>query len=327
MNSKMTMPELRALWNIISYSGNSEFEFMRIDSLSKPEINIGLNSKLNRCLVLELPKNHGIDVPSSVKQNLALSFFREEGYIVLELTDATFYDLFDDLISSIYQQICNLTDVREYASIFVKMFYRWSEFFEDKSSDSLSVEVIQGLFGEMFVLKNLLEITDSAYVNDLLESWKGPYDQGHDFVLDNKDIEVKTKISTVSNVKISSEYQLESENKKSLELLVLCVERNTADSYPLSKLLSQIKELVMQNMGDFHIVLKAIGRKNLSSQNVHDYDNYIFEPVEQIVFNPQCEGFPKIVRSDTPKELSGISYTINLNALNEFIVSKEVYND
>jgi hypothetical protein len=324
---KMTMPDLKTLWKEISYSGRGEFEFVRIDSQSKPEINIGLNSKLHRCLLLELPKNHGIDVPSSAKQNLSLSFFREDGYIVLELTDADFYDLFDDLIGSIYQKIHNLTDVREYSSIFVQMFYRWSEFFEDKSSDSLSGDTIQGLFGEMFVLKNLLIITDSAYVNDLLESWRGPYDQGHDFVLDGRDIEVKTKVSTRSSVKISSEFQLESENERPLELLVLSVERNTADSYPLSKLLFQIKEIVMKKMGDFHIVLKAIGRKNLSTQNIRDYDNYIFEPIKQTAFNPLNEGFPKIVRSEIPKELSGISYTLNLNTLDRFIVSKEIYND
>lgn len=323
----MIIPDLITLWQGMKHSGKGEFEFVRIDSRSKPEINIGLNSKHNRCLLLELPKNHGIDIPSSSKQNLSLNFFREEGYIVLELTDADFHDLFDDLIISIYQKVFNLTEIREYSMIFVQMFYRWSEFFEDKSSDSLSPDTIQGLFGEMFVLKNLLMNSDSASVNDVLESWKGPYDLGHDFVLDDKDIEVKTRTITRSTVKISSEFQLETENDKPLELLVLSIAKNTAESYPLSKLFFQVKELVMNKLGDFYIVLKALGRKNLSNHNIRDYDNYIFEPVEYKVYDSLADGFPKIVRSEIPRELTGITYSLNLNTLDEYMVFKEIYND
>jgi hypothetical protein len=75
---------LKQLWKSLSYTGNSEFEFTRIDSGEAiPEISIGFNSLLHRCLLLELPKHHNIDFQKTIKKNLTLSFFKDTGYIVL----------------------------------------------------------------------------------------------------------------------------------------------------------------------------------------------------------------------------------------------------
>ncbi len=148
----MTTADLEYIWKHLDYTGNSEFEFTRLDSgISIPEINIGINSKLNRCLLLELPKEHNVDFQTSIKKNLTLSYFNDTEYIVLELTDNTYFDLFNDLVISIYQHIYLMSDVDEYSKVFIQMFYKWSEFFDDKKSDKLSQDIIKGLFGELFI--------------------------------------------------------------------------------------------------------------------------------------------------------------------------------
>lgn len=320
--------ELEQIWTKLTYTGNSEFEFARLDSgTSIPEINIGFNSKQNRCLLLELPKVHNIDFQTSIKENLTLTFFRDTDYIVLELTDSSFLDLFNDLIISIYQRIYQISDVNEYSKIFIQMFYKWSEFFDDKKSEKLSIDIIKGLFGELFILKSLIAESNSFHLNDVLTSWKGPYDLGHDFVLDQKNIEVKTKDLTKTSVQISSEYQLEPEDGKKLELLVLSVEINLLEGQSLRLLFLDVKEMVINKLGDFSIVLAALSQKNISPQNIHLYDNFRFLPIDQVVYDCCEDNFPKLTKSNTPKAISNLKYTLHLIYLDDFILSTKKYHD
>ncbi len=52
-------------------------------------------------------------------------------------------------------------------------------FLMTKSTSSLSQDTIKGLFGELIVLKSFVKEADSSRINDVLHTWKGPYDQGH----------------------------------------------------------------------------------------------------------------------------------------------------
>lgn len=321
------LESLDNIWESLKYSGNSEFEFRRIDNVSIPEINIGLNSKFNRCMLLELPSEHNVDFQMMAKKNLTLSFFKDTGYIVLELTDSDYFDLFNDLIISIYSYIYELNDVDEYSKIFIQMFYKWSEFFDDKASDKLSLESVKGIFGELFVLRNLIEKSDSFKLNDTLNSWRGLYDEAHDFVFEDKNVEVKTKDVSHLAVKIASEYQLEEELDKGLELLVLSVDIDYVKGNSLRSMVDDIKELTVNKMGDFSIVLTALSQKNISMLNIYQYDNYRFLVHEQTVYDCRKEGFPRLTKINTPNAVANIRYTLQLSYLVNYLISKDSFND
>jgi len=321
------LESLDNIWESLKYSGNSEFEFRRIDNVSIPEINIGLNSKFNRCMLLELPSEHNVDFQTMAKKNLTLSFFKDTGYIVLELTDSDYFDLFNDLIISIYSYIYELNNVDEYSKIFIQMFYKWSEFFDDKASDKLSLESVKGIFGELFVLRNLIEKSDSFKLNDTLNSWRGLYDEAHDFVFEDKNVEVKTKDVSHLAVKIASEYQLEEELDKGLELLVLSVDIDYVKGNSLRSIVDDIKELTVNKMGDFSIVLTALSQKNISMLNIYQYDNYRFLVHEQTVYDCRKEGFPRLTKINTPNAVANIRYTLQLSYLVNYLISKDSFND
>lgn len=321
------LESLDDIWEVLKYSGKSEFEFRRIDNVSIPEINIGLNSKFNRCMLLELPSTHNVDFQTTVKKNLTLSFFKDTGYIVLELTDSDYFDLFNDLIISIYSYIYELKNVDTYSNIFIQMFYKWSEFFDDKASDKLSPESVKGIFGELFVLRDLIEKSNSFELNNILNSWRGLYDEAQDFVFEDKNVEVKTKNVSHLAVKISSEYQLEEELDKGLELLVLSVDIDYMKGDSLSSILNKIKDLIINKMGDFSIVLTALSQKSITMSNIYQYDNYRFLVNEQTVYDCCKEGFPRLTRNNTVNAIANIRYTLQLSYLVDYIISKESFND
>lgn len=322
----MTVAELYKKWSGLTENNiTNGFRSIRISSECLSDIFVGVNKDANRCLILALPQSFEMDFKAVVKENLTIEFFTDKNLIVLQLKDNDYYDLFDDLIISLYQRIKNISLVDEYSKEFIHTFYKWSEFFEDKRSELLSENIIKGLFGEILFLQTLIDESTSNSINDTLNSWKGPYDKGHDFEMNNVDIEVKTKDALQQDVKISSEFQLESSFEKQLELLVISVENDSKNGYSLKDLIIPIKNSVSEKLGDSGILLKALGQKGLTFKNIHQYDIFRFKPIHMVKYNCLAENFPKLTKSNIPKEVNSISYNLRLSALNEFIISKNKF--
>lgn len=318
----MRIIELQKKWSELSENNKtSGFKSLRISSNCIPDIFIGVNKDLNRCLILVLPKEYNFTFQGIIKENIKIEFFNEQNIIVLQLIDNTYFDLFDDLIISLYYRIEKILDVNKYTHDFITSFYRWSEFFEDKISDLLSENIVKGLFGELLVLKLLIKDVNSTEINDVLLSWKGPYDSGHDFELNNANLEVKTKDILKLDIRISSEFQLENELGKSLELVVVSVENNK-DGLTIKDLVKVIRTSIIEARGDSAILLKALRQKGITFKNIQLYDCFRYKPMSKITYNSDAIDFPKLIKSNIPKEVNNLSYNIRTSALEEYIISK-----
>ncbi|MBU1009134.1 MAG: PD-(D/E)XK motif protein [Bacteroidetes bacterium] len=319
----MTTIELKQKWSELSENpATSGFRSLRISSDCICELYLGVNKEGNRCLILALPRFKQLNFKGVQKENLSIEYFRETNLIVLQLTDNDFNDLFDDLVLSLYHSIKSISHVDEYSNHFIQAFYRWSEFFEDKKSDLLPEEAIKGLIGELLVLKLLINEHGSHDINILLNSWKGPYDKGNDFELENKNLEVKTKSPSGIEVKIASEYQLEVASGKGLELVVVDVQSDFSSGLHIRDVILQIKKLIQESYGDISIFWKALNQKNISSKNFRFYDRYRFKPVNWISYNCSDVNFPKLSKSNIPEEICALKYTLKTNMLTSFILRK-----
>lgn len=320
----MTGVELKQKW--LGLSDNpvtSGFRSLRISAECICELYLGVSKEGKRCLILALPDNKRLVFKGIQKENISIEYFREKNLIVLQLTDNDYNDLFDDLILSLYHKIKDLCNVDEYSNHFIQAFYRWSEFFEDKKSDLLSEEAIKGIMGELLVLKLLITEPYRPEINYLLNSWTGPYDKGNDFELENKNIEVKTKSVSSIDVKISSEFQLELSLGKGLELFVVCLLSDCTAGIHIRDLVLEIKKLIQEYSGDNSILWKALSQKNLTTKNLSQYDRYRFKPVNWISYNCADENFPKLNRSNIPKEISALKYTLRTNLLSLYIIEQK----
>ena len=319
----MTSIELKQKWSKLSENlVTTGFRFFRISADCICELYLGVNNEGKRCLILSLPPNKNINFKGIQKQNLSIDYFIEKNLIVLQLSDADYFDLFDDLILSLYQGIKNIVQVDEYSNYFIQAFYRWSEFFEDKNSDLLSEEEIKGIIGELLVLKLLISDYLKFEINFLLKAWTGPYDKASDFELHTKNIEVKTKYPSENEVKISSEYQLDVTQDKGLELFVVSLLSDFKNGVNIKDLISEIKVLVQNSSGDISILWKALSQKNINSKNICLYDEYRFALVNLIIYNCALDNFPKLCRSSLPDEVSGLKYILRTNMLSSFIINQ-----
>lgn len=319
----MEIAEIKIKWDLISDKIiDKGFKSIILAPECRADLYLGINKDANRCLILALPKNHHVDFRSIVKENLSIEFFPESNYIVLKLTENSFYELFDDLIISMYKRIKDVEDIEEYSNEFIQTFYKWSEFFSDKLSNLLSTEIIKGLFGELIMLKTFVEAATALDINNVLSYWTGPVDQRHDFTMDRKDMEVKTKSELKIDVTISSEYQLEKNLDKELELIVISVTEN--EGFPVKKLILDIKSLIQSKSGDYVLFLKNLSLIGINLKNVSQYDHLIFKPISKTIYIVD-EDFPRIIRSIVPKEISSVKYKLRVSALNSYKISEIYY--
>lgn len=319
----MTSTELKQKWSGLSDNTvTTGFRSLRISPDCICELYIGVSKENKRCLILALPANKHLNFKGIQKENLSIEYFVEKNLIVLQLIDNDYHDLFDDLILSLYHGIKGISQVDEYSNYFIEAFYRWSEFFEDKKSDSLSEDAIKGLMGELLVLKSLINDPNRTEINFILNSWKGPYDKGNDFELETKNLEVKTKSPSGIDVKISSEFQLEVSTGKGLEMIVVSLLSDFTVGINIRELIFEIKKLVQESSGENSILWKALSQKNITAKNVSQYDKYKFKPIDSISYNCASDDFPKLNRSNIPDEISGLKYNLRTNLLTPFIIEQ-----
>lgn len=315
---------IKNIWNKIIPSGAGEFEYKLLSKESVPQLNIGFNKKSQRCLILELPFDFDKSFQQFEKENLSLKYFKKEKCLCIILNDDFFKDLFDDLILSIYSKIYNISNTEEYSELFTRHFFKWSAFFENKKTDGLTRDQVKGLIGELFYLKNLL-LNSELIIDDILLSWRGPYDEGHDFVFEFTDYEIKTIESSKNNVRISSEFQLESEKGKELELVVILVKLENENGLSLKSLINDIKTIVLDKFGDNSIFINALAQKGLTIGDLEQYEIYRYTPIEEISYDSNKENFPKLIRSSIPEEINKVNYNIRLNLIEEFIINKKQF--
>lgn len=317
----MRVEQLTDKWEQISASNVVKgYKSLRITANCYSEIYLAINEQGSHCLILNLPNDHDLKFKVIRKDKISLEYLPDKSYVVMTLLDSDFNELFDDLILSLFNAIKDIEDVAVYSKVFIQTFHRWVLFFTPEYSDKLSKDVVKGIFGELVVLKELVATLKCNDIDSVLSGWVGPYDQGHDFIYDDRNIEVKTKDHKKVSVRISGENQLDIEAGKELILAVVSVTEDLVNGASLKMLLQELKELTFEKLGDFSIILKALHQKGLTLQNVVTYDNYRFKAKTISDYNCLEKGFPKLISANLPSNISNVKYDLNLTEMSKFIL-------
>lgn len=322
----MNVTNLKSKWeNIAEFKNNNGYKALRITSDCIPDLYIATDEDGFRYFLLFLPSNIEVKLKGTDKEKLKIAFDKEKNIILIKLNDLDFVDLFNDLIVSLYSKIKEIENPNLYSKELIYSFYKWAEFFEDKLGTKLSNEEIKGLFGELFILNQLIEKSNPNTINVILDSWKGPYDNTNDFVFDKKNIEIKTKDESKSFVKISSEYQLENEFDKGLELLVVSIKYDMLSGLSINDLLKIIIQNVRQNLGDLSILYHTLGQKGLTIESTKEYNNHRFIVTKTNAYDCNLDNFPKLSVSNIPEEITRLNYILRLTTLNTFLIEEKKY--
>ena len=321
----MNTINLNFKWDSLISNNEGENKALRISDECIPDLFLVIDDLDQRGLILYLPKELKLRTQGFDKNKLKFSYIASKGILIIQLKDPVFNDLFDDLILSIYSKISALTSPEDSASLMIKIVYKWAAFFENNLKPKLNREQVQGLFGELFYLNLIIEDSEGSILNKILDSWRGPFGDSKDFVFDNKCVEVKSKLASRSFIKISSEFQLDKEADKNLELFVVSLLIDIENGESVNDLFQEILEKIRIKKGNTFLFYHPLNQIVESPESLSQYNNLRFLVSTTENFEVKDISFPKLSRSNIDTAINNLRYDLEVTDLNEFLIEKKDY--
>jgi hypothetical protein len=180
----------------------------------------------------------------------SLTFDTHTGtFVDVRCSDATLYDLFDELILDVLNEATGSGDAGEKVE---SLLERWRSMFRAISSAGFGRKQRFGLFAELVVLEMCVDAMGSAAV----QAWTGPSKHAHDFELPAACIEVKAVGVASRSVTIHSFAQLEEDRSLPLFLIVYTLAESEAGR-TIGEILSSIESKV--GKGSLATLLAKVG--------------------------------------------------------------------
>lgn len=271
-----------------------------------------------RFLSIEIPEKEGAQFDSfTAPQGFTLTIgdpsVKHKGYVACILTAAASdqNDVFSILTKDILEELRRQKDADLYIESLKKRIEKWRVFFKNPAKNKLSEKTVIGLIGELNFIKDL----HSSGINEGVDYWNGPIKAAQDFQGDAIAVEVKTTATNkLEYVHISSEVQLDDDQRDALFLATYRIVRNDAGGTTLPVLIQQVATMISESQkASFYAKLFCLGYKE---EDANLYDKGY--SVKELKVYKVSDGFPRILRPDLPQGVMDVSYKLSLQSCASF---------
>lgn len=249
---------------------------------------------------------------------------KNQYFLAITQGDQEFGDLFETVIQNLMDNL-SISQNEELFTIVYKVFERWKSFFKRGGYKKLTEEQQRGLFGELRLINDWIEINDRQPPL-LIDSWLGPTKGRLDFVTQRTGVEIKTSLEKLTkSVRISNEQQLqETEAVRDIYLYVYFIEPSKTHGISLDEIIEIVKDKLSQfSQGlvvKFDELLQGLGYKQ------GDYSDIKYNIIREEAYKIS-QGFPRINKSDLALGISNVSYSIDLTHCEDYKISiEDIYN-
>jgi len=234
------------------------------------------------------------------------------------LLDNDLKDIFSLFIQNILEDIKKCVLEFEALTTTLNVITKWKKLFDKINFNGLTLEQQKGLIGELLFFNSALN--NGTAPSSVLNAWTGPDFDAKDFTFGSLGIEIKFTSAKQPRVKVSNERQLDAENLKELFFVLYSTEDVKENGFSLNSLVEQIRTKISneEERNYFNGKLQLIGYFDDDG----DYYGKMYSLKKTFAFIISSE-FPKIVKSQLPLGIYDTSYSIELSAVEKFIVEIE----
>lgn len=236
------------------------------------------------------------------------------------LLDNELKDIFSLFIQNILEDIENSVTESEAITTTLNVVSKWKKLFDKINFNGLSLEQQKGLIGELLFLNYLLN--DEKTSTNAVNAWTGTEQdfQAKDFTLGSVGVEVKFTASKQPRIKVSNERQLDAENLSELFLVLYSTEAVKDNGISLNSIVEQTQQKISteEERSVFNAKLQLNGY--FDEDKEHYGRMYSFKKTFVFAVTSQ---FPKIVKNHLPLGIYDTSYSIEISAVENFIVEPE----
>lgn len=233
--------------------------------------------------------------------------------LLFKLKDNSFSDIFLTFCNDLIEQSRNMADESAFEYV-AERYQQWKKMFKDVSG-GLGREEVQGLIGEMLVIRDILIPRYGEEV--ALNSWMNALLGKQDFVCPGMWYEVKSVLVGKSTVTISSLDQLDRDDAGELAIIVLRkTSGESVTGVTLNSLFEELKGSLISNRSKnkFLEIMRLAGYAHAA-----EYDEYVYELVQIDEYAVGAD-FPRIRRSEVKKGVIDARYEISIDGIVGFKV-------
>ena len=234
------------------------------------------------------------------------------------LLDNDLKDIFSLFIQNILEDIQKSVSENEALTKTLNVISKWKKLFDKINFNGLTLEQQKGLIGELLFFNYALD--NGILSGNVLNAWTGPEFDAKDFTFGSLGIEIKFTSANQPRVKISNERQLDGENFSKLFLVLYSTEDVKENGFSLNSLVNQTRTKISteEERNAFNGKLQLIGYVD----DDRDFYCKMYSLKKTFAFSVLSD-FPKIVKSQLPLGIYATSYSIELSAIEKFILNPE----
>ena len=314
------MKDIHEIWTSIeeqSQTSASSYTLLKIHPFG---LRIGIdNSRQQRVLIAEISPDHKVskkNVPNwrGVEVYFRTQFLSLEKVLILYLVDIEQIDIFNSLIMDLESSYSRSNNREQATGIFFTCLRRWQQFFQNYGTGILGREARQGLYGELYFLRNhlLRHRLDVRY----LDNWRGHDRKYHDFSFPGGNVEVKTcSQKEHRKVFINSEMQLNESLLPSLYLYVLCMRTSDQHGESLEEIAQSVLSMLSADDEAVIVFKQYLSQAGYLEAHAEYYksDKYL---VDKGILYQVRDDFPRII--ELPPGIGDIKYSIMLDTCHDY---------
>jgi hypothetical protein len=236
------------------------------------------------------------------------------------LLDNELKDVFSLFIQNILEDIQQSVTENEALKTTLNIASKWKKLFDKISFNGLTLEQQKGLIGELLFLNYLL--SDERTSTNAVDAWTGSEQEfeAKDFTLGSIGIEIKFTASKQPRIKVSNERQLDAQNLSQLFLVLYSTEAVKDNGISLNSIIEHTHQKISteEERNVFN------GKLQLNGYFDEDKEHYgnMYSIKKTFAFTVTSD-FPKIVKNQLALGIYDTSYTIEISAVENFIIDLE----
>jgi hypothetical protein len=234
----------------------------------------------------------------------------------LVLINSRYSDIFTTLVQDIVDEIAPIADEHNAIDGFITRLRRWQAFLEKHNPEGLSQSAQQGLYGELWFLRQL--VIPQLGSRQGVQCWTGPRGTQQDFQFENCAVEVKTTVAKQhQKLAIASERQLDDTGAGALILLHLSLDVRQGRGESLPDIVTSVRSLVKNDplaKEELETLLFEVGYLDIHTPH---YEQIGYTEREVNYFKVEGD-FPRIVEADLRNGVGDVRYTISVAECRRF---------
>jgi len=240
--------------------------------------------------------------------------------LYIYLLDNELKDIFSLFIQNILEDIEKSVTESEAIKKTLNVVSKWKKLFDKISFNGLSLDKQKGLIGELLFLNTLLDNEKTSA--NAVSTWTGAEQdfQAKDFTLGSVGVEVKFTASNQPRINVSNERQLDADNFSELFLILYSTEAVKDNGFSLNSIVEQTRQRISTE--EERSVFNA--KLQLNGYFDEDKEHYgKMYSLKRVFICYVTSEFPKIVKSQLSLGIYNTSYSIEISAVENFIVEPE----